>query len=181
MLTRNPFIPPSVPVLKTEPPTIFTRNGNDITRRFPLIRDVLLALPCEAAIIDAELVACDSEGKPDFDGLIRRQNHELCIWCFDLLSLDGVDMRPEVLRERKRNLEKLVHEADEHTLRYSAEFSDPIRLLEVAEQWKLEGVVSKKADQPYRSGKHLGWIKVKTASWRVANLDRWELSQRQAR
>lgn len=68
------------------------------------------------AIIDAELVACDSEGKPDFHALMRRSD-ELCLWCFDLPSVNGVDLRDRPLIERRRPLEALVAEADDHTLR----------------------------------------------------------------
>lgn len=50
-----------------------------------------------------------------------------------------------------------------------------MKLLQVAEKWGLEGVVSKKLDQPYKSGRNLGWIKVKTSTWRATNADRWEL------
>ena len=87
MLKRNPFIIPSAPVPRREPPTglqwlhevkfdgwraqlhksgnevaIFTRKGHDYTKRFPTIHDSLLALPAASAIIDAEIVVCDSDG-----------------------------------------------------------------------------------------------------------------------
>ena len=52
--------------------TIFSRNGNEITRRYPDLLDAILSLPCHKATIDAELTACDSEGQPDFVGLMRR-------------------------------------------------------------------------------------------------------------
>ena len=96
MLKRNPFIIPSAPVLKRQPPTgpqwlhevkfdgwraqlhkagdevaIFTRKGHDYTKRFPAIRDSLRALPADSAIIDAEIVVCDSDGKPDFKALME--------------------------------------------------------------------------------------------------------------
>ena len=85
------FITPSAPVLKAAPPSgdgwihevkfdgwraqlhklgdevvIFTRNGHDYTRRVPAIRDSMLSLPVRSAIIDAEIVVCDGDGKPDF-------------------------------------------------------------------------------------------------------------------
>ena len=90
-----PFIIPSAPVLKRQPPTgpqwlhevkfdgwraqlhkagdeaaIYTRKGHDYTGRFPAIRESLLALPTDSAIIDAEIVVCDSDGKPDFRSLM---------------------------------------------------------------------------------------------------------------
>ncbi len=96
------FIKPSVPVLKSAPPcgsgwiyevkfdgwraqlhkagddvVIFTRNGYDYTARFPVIRDNLRSLPVRSAVIDAEIVVCDSDGKPDFNPLMDGQR-ETC-------------------------------------------------------------------------------------------------------
>lgn len=144
MLKRNPFIPPSAPVLRSHPPTgpewvhevkfdgfrvqlhkdvdeviIFSRNGHDLSRRYPDVRDAVMSLPCDKAIIDAELTACDSDGRPDFVGLMRRANSELCIWSFDLMRIDETDLRAKPLWERKRELQRLILEADEHTLRFS--------------------------------------------------------------
>lgn len=203
MLKRNPFIAPAAPVLRTMPPfgsdwihevkfdgfrvqlhkeadevTIYSRNGNDITRRYPDIRDAALNLPCAKAVIDAELTACDTEGRPDFIRLMKRHDVALCVWAFDLMRVDEVDLRTKPLWERKRELQRLILEADENTLRFSDDFDDPIKLLEVAEEWGLEGIVSKKIDQPCRSGRNVGWVKVKTRSWRQANASRWELFQK---
>ena len=198
MPKRNPFIIPSAPVLKRQPPTgpqwlhevkfdglraqlhkagdevaIFTRKGHDYTKRFPAIRDSLLALPAKSAIIDAEIVVCDSDGKPDFKpyGATR----DLCAWCFDLLQLNSQGLRRRKLIERKAMLRHLLNKADDHTLRFSDTFADPGRLLAAAESQGLEGIVSKLSSQPYRSGKNPGWIKVKCRAWREANKDRWEL------
>ena len=91
-----------------------------------------------------------------------------------MLSFDGRDFRMEPLKERKGLLRDLIA-ADDDTLRYSDEFQDAEKLLDVAEKMGLEGVVSKKADQPYVSGKNVGWIKVKTSAWREANRNRFEL------
>jgi hypothetical protein len=60
-------------------------------------------------------------------------------------------------------------------LRFSESFSDPVRLLAVAGDVGLEGVVSKRRDAPYHSGRTLAWIKVKTERWRLANRERWRL------
>ena len=67
--------------------------------------------------------------------------------------------------------------ADDHALRYSDEFANAEKLLTVATKQGLEGIVSKKTTQPYVSGKNVGWIKVKTATWRAANKDRREMFQ----
>ena len=199
------FITPSAPVLKSTPPSdggwlhevkfdgwraqlhkcgdevvIFTRNGHDYTRRFPTIRDSLLSLPARSAIIDAEIVVCDGDGKPDFNALMEGRAGHLCAWCFDLLELNGYRERKRALIDRKAMLRQLLIKADDHVLRYSDEFANAEKLLAVATKQGLEGIVSKKATQQYVSGKNVGWIKVKTASWREANRDRWELFQNKA-
>lgn len=157
---------------------IFTRKGNDCTDRFPLIRDALLCLPFHSAIIDAEAVACGEDGKPDFKLLMQNSTGALCAWCFDLLELNGRDLRPLALVERRIRLRHLIATADVYALRFSEGFNDPVKLLTAAEDQGLDGIVSKLTYQPYRSGKNPGWIKVKTATWRKANRDRWEMFER---
>jgi bifunctional non-homologous end joining protein LigD len=159
------------------PTTLYSRRGNDLTKRFRFIRDAVLCLPCRSAIIDAELVVCDSDGRPDFKSLMARSDENLCAWCFDLLSLDGRDLKKEPLTAHKAILRDLLVEADDDTLRYSDEFPDAEKLFRVSEKIVLEGGESKKANQPYVSGRNVGWIKVKTASWRAANADRKESFQ----
>ncbi len=154
---------------------VFSRNGVDMTQRFAMIRDKVLSLPAHSAIIDAELVACDSDGKPDFNALMDGQRDNLCAWCFDLLELDGRDMRLLPLVERKAALRDLLIAADDDALRYSDEFDDPAKLLAVVTKMGLEGIVSKLGHQPYKSGKNVGWVKVKSQAWREANRERWEL------
>ena len=138
----------------------------------------MLNLPLHSAIIDAEAVACGEDGKPDFQLLMQNSQGTLCAWCFDLLELDGRDLRPLPLVERRIHLRHLLAKADEYALRYSVDFHEPVELLAAAEQQGLEGVISKLNYQPYRSGKNPGWIKVKTATGREANRDRWGLFQR---
>jgi ATP dependent DNA ligase domain len=97
------------------------------------------------------------------------------LWCFDLLTLDGRDVRQLPLLERRAALRQLLTDAGDDTLRFSEEFADPVKLLQVAESMGLEGIVSKRAEQPYVSGGNPGWVKVKTRSWREANADRHKL------
>jgi bifunctional non-homologous end joining protein LigD len=200
VIKRSAFIVPSQPVSRKESPSgpqwiheakfdgwraqlhkagneasVFTRKGNDCTDRFPSIRDTLLNLPLNSAIIDAEVVACGEDGKPDFKLLMQHSSRTMCAWCFDLLEFNGRDLRPLPLVERRIQLRHLLAKADEHALRYSEEFHNPETLLAAAEQQGLEGVVSKLTYQRYRSGKNPGWIKVKTAVWREANGERHKL------
>jgi ATP-dependent DNA ligase len=77
--------------------------------------------------------------------------------------------------DANRMLRHLLNKADDHVLRFSEPFPDPVKLLAAAETQGLEGIVSKLGHQPYRSGKNPGWIKVKCRAWRESNRDRWEL------
>ena len=201
MLKKLSFIIPSAPVLKTAPPrgdgwlhevkfdgwrvqlhkdggviTIYSRNGKDLTDRFSFVRDSIAVLPASSAIIDAELVACDDDGKPDFGALMARTSNSgnVCAWCFDLLAHNGRDLRPLPLVKRKDTLRDILNAADDDTLRYADEFPDPEKLLAAIESMGLEGMVSKLVEQSYRSGKNPGWVKVESKAWRAANRDRWE-------
>ena len=102
----------------------------------------------------------------------------LCAWCFDLMGLDRHDLRSEPLDSRRERLRQLLIDADNRLLRFSDDFLDPEKLLAAAERMGLEGIVSKRRDQHYRSGKNPSWIKVKTATWRAANRERYKLFEK---
>ena len=102
----------------------------------------------------------------------------LCLWCFDLLYLDGVRIIPMPLTQRKAILNDVVNLADNERLQFSGEFNDPERLLAAGEKTGLKGIVSKRRESAYRSGKTRDWLKIKTVSWRAVNRDRWELFQK---
>jgi bifunctional non-homologous end joining protein LigD len=83
---------------------LLTRNGHDWSRRFPLIAEAA-ALRARSFLIDGEAVACDGDGLPVFDRLrYRRQDGRVFLYAFDLLDLNGQDMRGEPLEVRKRAL-----------------------------------------------------------------------------
>ena len=117
---------------------------------------------------------------PDFRALHFRDVHddELCVWAFDLLHLSGKDSRDLPLVTRKLALEKLVYKVRDNWLRYSETFDDGEKLLASCERMGLEGIVSKRRDAPYRSGKRCDWFKVKCQTWRVTNKERWRLFER---
>jgi bifunctional non-homologous end joining protein LigD len=136
----------------------------------------LLALPCKSAIIDAEVVALKEDGSPDFRALHSGNytQDNLCAWCFDLLALNDTDMRPLPLVARKLKLGTLLKRYNHGSLRYSEGFSDAEKLLTECRKLGLEGIVSKKKDAPYRSGR-CDWLKIKCAQWKEENKDRGEL------
>ena len=138
---------------------VFTRGKHDISKRFAGVTRPLV--PCaRSCVIDAELLSSDGNfwkiSTPVSLGHIT-------IVAFDLMHLDGVDLRPEPLVDRKARLTELVTRADLPNLIQVAHFDDGAALLAAAEMHGLEGVVSKKRDTPYRSGRRPEWVKVSRA------------------
>ena len=146
-----------------------------------LLEEALTAIPAHAAILDAELCLLGADGAPNFYGLLARMDrrqHELAVYAFDLLHLGGEDLRSLPLVERRRRLERLLRRAKVPCLHLIEAFDDGQALLEVAERHRLEGVVSKRRDAPYRSGECRDLRKVKTQAWREANRERWRLFEK---
>ena len=147
--------------------SLYTRSGLDWTNRFPPIVADVARLPAADLVFDGEIICADAEGRPTFSGLqddLKLGRHDrLVYYAFDLLHLDGHDTRPAPLIERKRVLQSLLAKAGTsapHVL-YSEHFEDGTDLYERVSAMNLEGVVSKRADAPYRSGRGEQWIKVK--------------------
>jgi bifunctional non-homologous end joining protein LigD len=143
--------------------TLFTRGGRDWTARFPAIALALQRLPDVA--LDGEVVALDRAGAPDFGALqaalSEGRTDDLIYYVFDLLFADGEDLRPRPLIDRKARLREVLGPAPAN-IRYVEHFvaaGEPI--LQSACQMGLEGIVSKRLDRPYRSGRTEGWVKSK--------------------
>jgi bifunctional non-homologous end joining protein LigD len=107
-----------------------------------------------------------------------RLDSDVCVWVFDILSLRGQDLRSLPLVTRRYKLDRVMGSCGSPLIQYSETFSDPYRLLAACSKFKLEGVVSKRIDRPYRSGRTIDWIKVKCPSWREANKWRGEFFER---
>jgi ATP-dependent DNA ligase len=160
---------------------IYSKNGADYTRRFRSLRPVLESIRVKNAILDCELVACDETGMPNFRTLMELGDRaNLCLWCFDLLHLNGIRLMPMVLEQRKAMLADLLALTDSERMQFSGSFADPSKLLETCQQMKLEGIVSKRRESAYRSGPTKDWLKIKTAAWRDANTNRFELLKKRA-
>ncbi|MHA6642321.1 DNA ligase D [Mesorhizobium sp. A623] len=147
---------------------LLTRTGLDWTGRFGAeIPTALGALKCSDAILDGEIVVLADDGVSSFSALqadlSADRSDRMVYYVFDLLRLDGEDLRSKPLVERKERLRALVEPLDDDgPVRFSHHFVEPGRMmLKHACRMGLEGVVSKRADAPYRSGRTGAWIKAK--------------------
>jgi bifunctional non-homologous end joining protein LigD len=145
---------------------VFSRRGNDYTDRVPGIADAMRALRVTTATIDGEGVVCDGEGVSDFDMLraaLRRDGSRAAIlYAFDLLELDGQDLRREPWETRRATLASLLRTVP-RAIRFSEHINgaDGETVFQHACHMGLEGIVAKRRDRPYRSGLCPDWVKVK--------------------
>ncbi|MTD93107.1 hypothetical protein GIW81_02025 [Hyphomicrobium sp. xq] len=167
---------------------VYTRRGNDWAARMPTVAASLIALPVNNVILDGELVAVDAKGQAVFYELPSsltakptRIKGRLVYYAFDLLYLDGFDLRGAALIDRKRVLEALLdNTSGVQLIRYVDHIGgDGELVLEHACKLGLEGVVSKRADAAYRSGRSTDWIKTKCPTWKDANRERFEKMEKQ--
>ena len=145
---------------------LLTRRGLDWTKRFgKTLTSAFAQLPVKEAILDGEAVVEGPPGIPSFsalqDALATGSTGRLIFYAFDLLYLDGRDLRPLPLVDRKAALAGII--AAPGVLRYSDHFDDGTGLLRQACQIGLEGIVSKRRNAAYRSGRSKDWLKVKCA------------------
>jgi bifunctional non-homologous end joining protein LigD len=144
---------------------IFTRNGYDWSDRYPGIVRAAANLRCKSAIIDGEAIVQDDDGRSDFESLqsaIRVRRYSIILYAFDVLHLDGKDLRQQTLLERRANLTQLVGADAESRIQFSDEFDgDGDALFKACAERALEGIVSKHSLAPYRSGRSKTWLKTK--------------------
>ena len=143
---------------------LYSRPGNDFTRRFPLIVETLARLRSRSCIIDGEAVACDANGIASFD-LVRhhRANESIFLYAFDLIKLNGDDLRRDPLEVRKTTLRSMLAKAG-LGLRFNEHLEgDGPTVFAHACRMGLEGIVSKRKDSPYRSGRSPDWLKMKNS------------------
>ena len=142
---------------------LYSRAGNDLTYRFPLIVEALARLRSRSCILDGEAVACGDDGIASFERILyRRHDGSVFLYAFDLIELDGDDLRREPLAVRKATLASLLSRAAPG-LRWNGHLEEEDGPLVFAHACKmgLEGIVSKRKDSRYRSGRSLDWIKSK--------------------
>ena len=147
---------------------LLTRNEQDWTHRFKPIAAAVAALPAETALLDGELVVENDKGASNFSllqiDLKAGRGDRLTYYAFDLLFLDGRDLTAEPLIARKAALERLLKDAGKNgRIRYAQHLEeDGATVFKHARDMQLEGIVSKRKDAPYRSGRTDNFVKTKT-------------------
>lgn len=146
---------------------LFTRTAQDWSEKYPTIVQTLRKLAAKHdAILDGEVVWSDEQGRSDFQSLQNamssRDASALGYFVFDLLSLDGEDLRHLPLLERKERLEKLLKPLAKTPVLYSGHLEgQPEEFLNASCRADLEGIISKRRDAPYVSGRNDNWVKSK--------------------
>jgi DNA ligase D-like protein (predicted ligase) len=190
VITRVQFIEPQLPSLVDEPPEgknwihevkhdgyrslvvidngaarVFTRNGHDWSDSYPGIVRAALNLPCRNVILDGEAIVQNEKGASDFEALqsaIRWRPYSIILYAFDLLHLDGKDLRHKPLSERRAALRQLVGDDAESRIQLSEEYTgSSAAFFEACAKQGLEGIVSKHVTATYRSGRTKTWLETK--------------------
>jgi len=144
---------------------LFSPSGNNLTGRFPLIIEAIARLQIDSCIIDGEAVACGPDGVSCFELICGSDTDErVFLWAFDLVELSGQDMRRDTLEARKGALERILIGAGPGIGFNKHIKGDGASIFQDACKLGLEGIVSKRKDSRYISGRSLHWIKSQNPS-----------------
>jgi bifunctional non-homologous end joining protein LigD len=152
---------------------LVSRNQNELTSRYPELKDLAQSVKAKNAIIDGEVVALDKEGRPSFSLMQQRTGFRpggrrgpsnagvpVLYYAFDLLYLDGYDLRRLTLVERKKKLAAVLTPGD--SVRFSDHYErEGKALFEIAREKGLEGILAKKRDSVYQERRSSEWLKIK--------------------
>ena len=180
------FVPPMIPRLVTKPPSgdewlhqikydgyrmqlvktgerarLFTRGGRDWTKRYPRVIESTKVINAASYVIDGELVVEDEDGGSDFEMLhSRKHDATAMLWAFDLLALNGEDLRQLPLETRNAKLAKLLKGSRQSGIGLTDHVKAPgAKVFQAACELGVEGIVSKRRDSLYRSGSTRSWLK----------------------
>jgi bifunctional non-homologous end joining protein LigD len=141
---------------------LITRAGNDFSGRFPFIAMAIGKLPVRSCLIDGEAIVCDESGLAVFDLIRRHGALASAVHCaFDLLELDGKDLRRQPIEERKWRLANLLDGSHLSLVLNQHYEEDGAIVFREACKLGCEGIVSKRLGSPYRSDHSPHWVKVK--------------------
>jgi bifunctional non-homologous end joining protein LigD len=151
---------------------LVSRNQNELTREFPELHELSKLIKATNAVLDGEVVALDEQGRASFSLMQQRtgirkggrrvgarRELQIVYYLFDLLYLDGYDLRRVPLEQRKQALAQIV--APSELVRYSDHFPQGLALFDVAKQKGLEGILAKKRDSHYEERRSREWLKIK--------------------
>jgi bifunctional non-homologous end joining protein LigD len=154
---------------------LVSRNQNDLTAQFSELGTIPKSVRAQRAILDGEIVALDDEGRPSFSlmqqrtgfqpgkrRLPRREGVPVIYYAFDLLYLDGIDLRRVALEQRKHLLQERIEPGASDAIRFSDHYAEKgLDLFAAAKQRGLEGIVAKKRSSPYEEKRTRDWLKIK--------------------
>ena len=141
---------------------LFTRNGYNFAPRFPRIAEAIESLSVQSCIIDGEAIVVDKNGLSVFALIRYRQHDHAAVLCaFDLIELDGEDLRRSPFEQRKRALAELLRRRTDGIVLNVHYEGDGAAIYKAACTLGCEGIVSKRVGSPYRAGRSDHWIKVK--------------------
>jgi bifunctional non-homologous end joining protein LigD len=152
---------------------LVSRNQNELTHRYPELKDLAKSVKAKTAILDGEVVALDEQGRPSFSLMQQRTGFRpggrrgvtnadvpVLYYAFDLLYLDGGDWRKVPLEARKNKLASILTTGD--SLRYSDHYEKQGKaLFEMARAQDLEGILAKRRDSTYQERRSSDWLKIK--------------------
>ena len=146
--------------------TVYTRSGLNWTKRFPTVARAMGHLPATEIIIDGEVVSPEDNGRANFsqlqDDLSKSRYDRMVFYAFDLLYLDGFDLRSSPLLERKKALFEVLNTKNVAPIVFSEHFeADGASLFKQACDLGLEGIISKSKIAPYKSERNESWLKIK--------------------
>jgi bifunctional non-homologous end joining protein LigD len=151
---------------------LVSRNQNELTGEFPELNELSKLIEAKNAVLDGEVVALDEQGRASFSLMQQRtgirkggrrvgarRELQIVYYIFDLLYLDGFDLRRVALEQRKQVLAQII--APSELVRYSDHFPQGLALFEVAKQKGLEGILAKKRASHYEERRSREWLKIK--------------------
>lgn len=159
----------------------FTRNELNWTHFFPHLLNAVEKIKVSDAILDGEVVLIDNDGKTNFQNLQNtlksKSDKGLKYYVFDILYLNGTDLREEPLIERKKILKKLLNNSSKEIIFNDHIFEEGEDFFQITCDYKLEGIVSKLVDGPYVSGRNNFWTKTKCSSRQEFVIGGWTKPQ----